>query len=215
MIHAEPRRAPAAERNREPILAVLKGRLPLEGEALEVASGTGQHVVAYATAFPAIVWQPSDPDSSARDSISAWAAQSNLTNLREPIRIDTMEPGWDIAVAGPLDAVLCANMIHIAPWAACEGLMRGAGSLIRPGGLLYLYGPYRRDNRHTAPSNQEFDEWLRGQNESWGVRDLEAVSDCAESAGLILEETVAMPANNFSLIFRRVHPATGEPSGPN
>jgi SAM-dependent methyltransferase len=214
MTEAEPRRAPAAERNREPILAVLQGILPIKGRALEVASGTGQHVAAFAAAFPEIVWQPSDPDPAARDSIAAWAAQSRLTNLLQPIALDTCQVAWDTKVAGPLDAVLCANMIHIAPWAACEGLMRGAGTLLRPGGLLYLYGPYRRENRHTSPSNQAFDGWLRDQNADWGVRDLEAVSDSAQSAGLILEETVAMPANNFSLIFRRARPATGGASAP-
>ncbi len=203
MTDAAARSAPAAERNREPILAVLRKVLPAKGKALEIASGTGQHIAAFAAAFPGIDWQPSDPDPAARDSIASWAAQSDVTNLRKPIELDTRLPGWHAAIPGPLDAILCANMIHIAPWAACEGLMHGAGSLLRPGGLLFLYGPYRRENRHTAPSNEAFDGWLREQNAAWGVRDLEAVSDCAGVAGLSLEETVAMPANNFSLIFRR------------
>lgn len=197
------RSAPAAERNREPILEILKDILPTAGKALEIASGTGQHIAAFAAAFPGISWQPSDPDPASRDSIAAWAAKSGLANLAAPLTLDTREAAWDGAVSGPLDAVLCINMIHIAPWAACEGLIRGAGSLLGPGGLLYLYGPYRRENRHTAPSNESFDGWLRGQNKAWGVRDLETVADTASGAGLTLEETHPMPANNFSLIFRR------------
>lgn len=207
MMDAAPRSAPAAERNQEPILAVLQGILPAKGKALEVASGTGQHAAAFAAAFPGLVWQPSDLDPSAKECIAAWATQSGLTNLLTPLVLDTSQPAWAAAVPGPLDAVLCVNMVHIAPWAACEGLMHGAGTLLRPGGLLYLYGPYRRGNEHTSPSNKKFDGWLRGQNKAWGVRDLEAVSDSAQSAGLFLEETVAMPANNFSLIFRRTHSA--------
>ena len=193
--------APAAERNSGPILEVLRGILPGAGKALEIASGTGQHVAIFAQAFPEIDWQPSDPSPEARKSIAAWA--SALANIRAPLALDVTEAGWAEGAGGPFDALLCINMLHISPWTACEGLMRGAGRLLTPGGLLYLYGPYKRGGAHTAPSNAEFDASLRQRDPSWGVRDLDDVAACAASQGLVLERSVDMPANNFSLILRR------------
>lgn len=195
--------APAAERNSGPILEVLRGILPDAGKALEIASGTGQHVAAFAPAFPEIDWQPSDPSPEARKSIAAWAADSALANILAPLALDVTEAGWAEGAGGPFDALLCINLLHISPWAACEGLMQGAGRLLAPGGLMYLYGPYKRGGEHTAPSNAEFDASLRQRDPSWGVRDMDEVAACAAGQGLVLERSVDMPANNFSLILRR------------
>lgn len=204
MTKLEAQHAPATARNQGPILSVLRNVLPRDGTVLEIASGTGQHAAAFAAAFPGLVWQPSDPDPVARASTAAWAEESGLANLRPPLDIDVCRPEWPAMIDGPVAAILCINMIHIAPWTACEGLMRGAGKLLQPGGPLYLYGAFRRDGAHTAPSNAEFDRALRAQNPEWGVRDLEAVVACAQSQGLALQETVAMPANNLSVIFAAV-----------
>jgi SAM-dependent methyltransferase len=191
--------APAAARNREPILDVLRAHLPASGTALEIASGLGEHAVAFAAAFPKLVWQPSDPDPANRASIAAWIAAEGTPNLLPPIDLDATADIWPLATA---DAVVCINMIHIAPWAACLGLLRGAARLLAPGGLLYLYGPFKRDGMHTAPSNEAFDESLRARDPAWGVRDLGEVCQAAE--GFALAATVAMPANNLSVLFRRV-----------
>ncbi len=195
--------APAVERNRAPILAVLKDILPETGLVLEIASGTGQHAAAFATAFPKLTWQPSDPAPHARDSIGAWREVSQAENLLPPIDLDTARPDWERAILGAPAAITCINMIHIAPWAACAGLIRGSGCLLPAGGLLYIYGPFRRGGAHTAPSNAAFDRALRAENPEWGVRDLEAVAELAEAAGLHLEHSLAMPANNLSVVFRR------------
>jgi SAM-dependent methyltransferase len=191
--------APAAARNREPILDVLRAHLPASGTALEIASGSGEHAVAFAAAFPTLVWQPSDPDPANRASIAAWIAAEGTPNLLPPIDLDATAEIWPLATA---DAVVCINMIHIAPWAACLGLLRGAARLLAPGGLLYLYGPFKRDGMHTAPLNEAFDESLRARDPAWGVRDLGEVCQAAE--GFALAATVAMPANNLSVLFRRV-----------
>jgi SAM-dependent methyltransferase len=190
--------APAADRNKEPILAVLRTALPDSGLVLEVASGTGQHIVHFARALPGLAWQPSDPDAGARASIAAHVDRSRLGNIRPPVALDAAGEDWPLARA---DAIVCINMIHIAPWAACKGLMAGAGRLLPSGGILYLYGPFRRDGRHTAPSNEAFDASLRARDPSWGVRDLEDVTRLAGARGFALEDTVAMPANNLSVIF--------------
>jgi SAM-dependent methyltransferase len=203
--HADARRiAPATARNREPILAVLRPQLPAAGTVLEIASGSGEHVVAFARTLPDLVWQPSDPSPEARDSIAAWTAAERLQNVRPPLDLDVSMSDWAV---DDVDAVLCINMIHISPWGATEGLMRGAGRLLEPGGLLYLYGPFRRSGVATAPSNEAFDSDLRRRDARWGLRDLEAVADCAGAEGLILEQVVDMPANNLSLLFRRRHRA--------
>jgi SAM-dependent methyltransferase len=193
-------RAPAAERNAEPIRAVLARVLPPHGLVLEVASGTGQHAVHMARAFPQLQWQPSDPDPLARESIAAWREEVGLANLLPPLALDAAGDPWPLAAA---DAVVCINMIHIAPWAAALGLLRGAARILPDGGLLYLYGPYRFGGRFTAPSNAAFDASLRARDPAWGVRDLEQeIAPAAAAAGLDLVEVVAMPANNHSLVFR-------------
>ncbi|HEY1611855.1 MAG TPA: DUF938 domain-containing protein [Paraburkholderia sp.] len=192
--------APAAERNAAPILDVLRRALPPAGVVLEIASGTGQHAVHFATALPSIEWQPSDADPRARASIAAWRAQTGLANLREPLDLDVRRAPWPLEAA---DAIVCINMIHIAPWDAAEALMEGAGALLREGGVLVLYGPYRRHGEHTAPSNAAFDEDLRARNPAWGVRNMEAVDALAASAGFEAEPCIAMPANNFGLVFRK------------
>ncbi|SPB18329.1 SAM-dependent methyltransferase [Caballeronia novacaledonica] len=197
---SERRCAPAAERNRDAILSVLARVLPRSGVVLEIASGTGQHAVHCAAALPGIVWQPSDPDADARDSIDAWRAHAGLANLNAPLALDVLHHDWGI---GNVAAIVCINMIHIAPWEAAESLFRGAGERLTAGGVLYLYGPYRRNGAHTAPSNEAFDQQLRARDARWGVRDMEAVAALGDQAGLTLVETVAMPANNFSVVFKK------------
>lgn len=194
------RMAPATERNREPILAVLRQVLPASGTVLEIASGTGQHAVHFAAALPGLIWQPSDPDAAARASIAAWTAHAGLTNVRTPLALDVCRQPWGIDAA---DAVVCINMLHIAPWAAAEALFAGAGKLLGPGGVLFLYGPYRRGGAHTAPSNAAFDAQLRATDPDWGVRDMEAVIALGEAQGLRCDEPVPMPANNFCLVLRK------------
>src|SRR4051812_47992360 len=197
--------AAAAERNKGPILTVLKGVLPASGLVLEIASGTGQHVVHFAEAMSHLTWQPSDPDPELRASIRAWIAQTGLSNVRVPLDLDVCRLPWPIEAA---DAVVCINMIHIAPWPATPALMAGAARLLPATGLLVLYGPYRREGQHTAPSNAAFDRSLRSSNPDWGVRDLDAVTEAAASHGLELQDVVPMPANNFCVVFR---PAVGVP----
>ncbi len=170
---------------------------------MEIASGSGQHVAAFAKSFPGIDWTPSDPDEHARDSISAWREKAALENLAPPLDLDVTCARWQEPLEGPLDAVLAINLVHIAPWSVTLGLLRGAGELLVPGGLLYLYGPYRKDGAHTAPSNIKFEKWLKDQNEEWGVRDMGEVEHAAEKSGLHPEQAQEMPANNFSLIFRK------------
>ena len=197
--------APATQRNREPILAVLRRVLPPTGAVLEIASGTGEHAVWLAAQLPGLVFQPSDPQPAQRASIAAWIAASGPINLRTPLALDAATADWEAHAEIPpgLAAILCINMIHIAPWNAALGLVRGAGVALGAGGLLYLYGPYRRGGRHTAASNEAFDRSLRAQNPEWGVRDLETLAAVADAAGFALEEIVEMPANNLSLILRR------------
>jgi SAM-dependent methyltransferase len=193
------RYAPAAQRNRDPILAVLRRHLPAHGLLLEVASGTGEHAVHVAAAFPELAVQPSDPDPGCRASIDAWAQASRLPNLRPALALDASAPDWPVAAA---DAVLCINMIHISPWEATEGLLRGAARLLPQGAPLILYGPYRRAGVPTAPSNEAFDAELRARDPRWGLRDLEAVAELAARDFGPLEVN-EMPANNLTLVFRR------------
>jgi hypothetical protein len=190
--------APAAERNKQPILDVLARVLPERGEVIEIASGTGQHVAHFAAALPALNWQPTEPQADMHDSIAAWIEAGSLSNVRPPIVLDVSKHPWPVRRA---EAIVCINMIHIAPWQATLDLMRGAGEILSARGVLFLYGPYRRFGAHTAPSNEAFDADLRSRNPAWGIRDLEAVEDIAKRNGLRLIETVAMPANNFSVVF--------------
>jgi hypothetical protein len=187
-------------RNREPILAVLRRALPARGTVLEVASGTGEHAVYFAAALPHLVWQPSDRELRALRSIAAHRAAAGLPNLLPPIELDATAPVWPLARA---DAIVSINMIHIAPWAATEGLMTGASRLLAPESALVLYGPFKEDGRHTAGSNAAFDASLKAQDPQWGVRDLGDVAALAHRYGLDLVERVAMPANNLSVIFRK------------
>jgi SAM-dependent methyltransferase len=196
--HGGRRNAPAAERNKEPILEVLRRVLPPNGLVLEVASGTGQHVAHFARALPGLQWEPSDPDPAHLESIRAWTDE--LPNVREPLELDVRRRPWPIDGS---DVVICCNMIHIAPWAAAEALVAGSGELLNAGGALFLYGPFRRFGGHTAPSNEAFDAQLRARDPEWGVRDLEAVESLAQAAGFALEEVVEMPANNLSVLLRK------------
>jgi SAM-dependent methyltransferase len=192
--------SPSVARNRDPILAVLRRVLPLAGTVLEIASGTGEHAVHFAAALPHLKWQPSDQDEQALRSIAAHRAISELPNLLAPLSLDAAAPEWPVAQA---DAVVAINMVHISPWRAIQGLMAGAGWVLPPGGVLYLYGAYKENGIHTAPSNDTFDADLRSRNPEWGIRDLEAVADLAGGHGLTLVERIPMPANNLSLVFRR------------
>jgi SAM-dependent methyltransferase len=198
------RHAQAPERNREPLLAVLREVLPASGTVLEVASGTGQHAVFFARAFPGLLWQPTDLEPESLDSIAAWRAEESLPNLLPPLPLDASSDTWPVDSA---DAVLNVNMIHISPWASCQGLMRGAGRVLAPGGCLVMYGPYFVEGRDTAPSNLAFDASLRERNASWGVRQLGAVTAEAARHGLERERMVDMPSNNLTLVFRKRPPA--------
>jgi SAM-dependent methyltransferase len=187
-------------RNRQPILDVLARVLPPASLVLEIASGSGEHAAFFAEKLPSLRWQPTDADGAALASIAAHRAAAGLPNLLQPLRLDVAAERWPLESA---DAVVCNNMVHITPWRVTEGLMAGAGRVLRAGGILYLYGPYRIEGRHTAASNKDFDAWLQVQNQEWGIRDLADVTALARRHGFDLTETVAMPANNLSVIFRR------------
>lgn len=189
--------APATQRNRDAILDVLRPVLPPTGLVLEIASGSGEHVMHFAGALPGLIFQPSDPNPTALASIGAWTA--GIANVLPPVQLDTTAAAWPVTAA---DALLCINMIHIAPWEAAMGLFAGAARILSPGAPLYLYGPYRRGGAHTAPSNEAFDHQLKARDPAWGVRDLEAVTALA-AADFSGPEITGMPANNLSLVFRR------------
>lgn len=193
--------APATQRNRDPILEVLRSALPRSGLVLEIASGSGEHAVHFAEALPDLVFQPSDPKPEALDSIAAWVAETGLANVRPPIRLDVTETPWPIAAA---DAVLCINMIHISPWAATVALIEGAAQILPSGAPLYLYGPYFRREVETAPSNLAFDRSLRERNPAWGIRDLAEVAALAQRSKFSRPRLTEMPANNLSLVFQRI-----------
>jgi hypothetical protein len=200
-----PQHSAPADRNKQAILEVLLTVLPARGVALEIASGTGQHVAWFAAAMPNWTWQPTDFDEGpfgSFASIEAHVAQAGLTNVRAPVRLDVTAPQWSVGERS-FDAIYCANMLHIAPWAACSGLMAGAARHLAPNGVLVTYGPYLEDDVPTAPSNLQFDESLRARDAAWGIRRLEDVEQEAERAGLALRERHAMPANNLLLVFGR------------
>jgi len=190
----------SAERNKDPILAVLARVLPRRGVVLEIASGTGQHILHFANALPGLAWQPSDRDPELRESIALRVKEQQLANVNRPINLDVTRLPWPLQTA---DAVVCINMIHVAPWSATLALLEGAKALLPTQHVLFLYGPYRRFGQHTSRSNEQFDSDLRAHDPEWGVRDLEAVSEAAASSGFVLAEVVEMPANNFSVIFKR------------
>jgi SAM-dependent methyltransferase len=192
------RHAPATERNRDVIAQTLARVLPAEGLVLEVASGTGEHAVHFAKRFPALTWQPSDPDPIALASINAWRADSNVPNMRPAMLLDA-SADWPIAKA---DAVVCINMTHISPWAATVGLLRNAARLLPQSAVLFIYGPYNQRDVPLADSNAAFDASLRQQNALWGLRYVDDIAAEAHVSGLHLDSVIAMPANNLSLIFR-------------
>jgi hypothetical protein len=194
------RHAPATLRNRDAIVSVLADWLPRSGLVLEVASGSGEHIVHFAAAFPQLRWQPSDPDAAALTSIAAWCGEAAARNVAKPVALDAASCDWPV---GGADALLCVNMVHISPWAATLGLFAGAARILPPGAPLILYGPYLEPGVQTAPSNAAFDASLRARDAAWGLRDLVAVKAAADEAGLIFEERRAMPANNLMLLFRR------------
>ena len=191
--------SPSTARNRGPILDVLRDVLPVNARVLEIASGTGEHAVFMAQALPATTWQPSDPDAESRASIEAWIAQEGFANVAAPLAIDVRARDW--SVTGPFDAVIAINMIHYSPWESTQALFEGAARLLGPGGVVFLYGPYKRDGRHTAPSNAEFETWLKARDPAFGVRDLGEVEGVATRFGFSLRKVLEMPANNLSLVF--------------
>lgn len=193
--------SPASARNREPILSVLRPRLPAAGLVLEVAAGAGEHAVHMAAALPHLLWRPTDAEAEALASIAAWRGQARLPNLLAPLRLDASAPeAWPVDRA---DAIVNINMIHISPWSSAVGLMTGARRVLPSGGRLFLYGPFFEAGVETAPSNIAFDQSLRGRNPAWGVRRLEQVAALAGEHGLRLAERLAMPANNLTVVFQK------------
>jgi len=200
--------APATERNRRPILEVLQQVIPKEGDILEIASGTGEHACFFAPYFPNQQWIPSDPDRLLRLSIEAWRQDCTSNNLQIPLDMDVSLPNWetklDNSAIADIGTIIAINLIHISPWSACQGLMKGVGKILHSGGILYLYGPYKQEGKHTAPSNEAFDQSLQFRNPDWGVRNLEDVVELAEKYQLNLHKIIPMPANNLSLIFHHL-----------
>lgn len=191
---------PSVQRNREPILKVIRTVLPDSGLVVEIASGSGAHAAWFAPRLPGLRWQPTDGDPESAAHIEQWRTECGATNLLPPIHLDAAAV-WPIERA---DAVVCINMIHISPWESTLGLLAGAGRALRPGGVLYLYGPYRINGQQTAPSNARFEGWLKSLDERFGVRDLGEITAIAQTHGLRLTEKIAMPANNFSVVFEKV-----------
>ncbi len=199
----------ATERNRGPIADVLGRVLPASGLVLEIGSGTGEHAATFAARFPGLDWQPSDPDPELRASIAAWKDSTSAPNLLPPLDLDVTADSWPVSRAA---AVFSANMIHIAPWGCCLGLMAGAGRVLSATGILFLYGPFLVAGKPTAPSNIQFDESLKARDPAWGIRDLADVTVAAAEHGLELAETVDMPANNLAAVFRRRGPVVTKSS---
>ncbi|MDZ8065288.1 MAG: DUF938 domain-containing protein [Nostoc sp. DedQUE08] len=202
--------APATERNREPILEVLLQVLPESGTILEIASGTGEHAVFFASKLKDYLWLPTDVNPQSRASIISWTEHNVCDNVYAPLELDAKEPVWAVENGGldwlntkPIVAIVNINMIHISPWSACLGLMAGAGRILKAGGILYLYGPFKQGEEHTAASNAAFDEYLRTENPEWGVRNLDDVIAVARAQNLILQQIYQMPANNLSVVFQR------------
>ena len=197
------RYAPATERNREAILAVLQKHLPNQGTVLEIASGTGQHAVFFAPHLTQRYWLPTDMDPANLASIAAWREEADAANLLPPRQLDVRDPVWaiDSDLPAPVSAIVNINMLHISPWSCCEALFAGAAETLNQRAVVTLYGPFKRDGVHTAPSNAAFDEQLRSQDSAWGVRDLEAVLDVAVEQGFACQNVIEMPANNLSVGF--------------
>jgi SAM-dependent methyltransferase len=193
------RHVPSAERNREPLLPVLREVLPARGTVLEVASGSGQHAVFFARALPGITWQPTDVDPGALASIEAWRQQEGPPNLRAPFALDVQAGPWP---AEPVEALVAINLVHISPWEACQGLLEGAGRVLVPGGVLILYGAYFVEGQAATPGNLAFDASLRERNPAWGVRELGAVTAEARRQGLERERVIQMPSHNLTVVLR-------------
>lgn len=193
--------SPSVARNSASILAVLRRVLPVRGLVLEIGCGTGEHAVHFAGAMPELRWQPSDPDSRSRASTVGWIEFSGLSNVLPPLDVDVCATAWREDLSKRFDAIVSLNMVHIAPWAASLGLLAGAGALLGPGGVLFLYGPFLRDGVHNAPSNAAFDAALKEQDPAWGVRDIADLERVGNASGLNLRETIEMPTNNTSLVF--------------
>ena len=200
------RSAPATERNREAILSVLQNYLPNQGTVLEIASGTGQHAVFFAQQLTPRFWLPTDLDPTNIASIAAWRVEAGAANLLLPRQLDVRDPAWliDCDLPAPISAIVNINMLHISPWSCCEALFAGAAEVLKQSGVVILYGPFKRDGLHTAPSNAAFDEQLRSQDSAWGVRDLKAVVDIAVEQGFARQNVIEMPANNLSVVFDKI-----------
>jgi hypothetical protein len=199
---SDPRQyAPATLRNRDFILSVLRDVLPTKGVILEIASGSGEHVVHFARNLRSLVFQPSDREPDALQSVAAWVKATRVTNVRAPVVLDASHSVWPISSA---DGIICINMVHISPWEATQGLIKGAAAILRSASPLYLYGPYKREGFAMVPSNQAFDRSLRDRNPTWGLRDLEAVAAIAQSVGFSAPVITEMPANNLGVVFRRM-----------
>lgn len=198
---ADPRRhAPATLRNRDAILTILRKELPASGTVLEIASGSGEHAVYFASALPDLLWQPSDPDPAGLASIAAYRDDAALANLAPPLMLDAAAADWPLATA---DALVCINMVHISPWAATAGLFAGAARLLRPGAPLFVYGPFIEAAVPTADSNRDFDASLRARDPRWGLRDVAALDALAGTRGFVRTSRTTMPANNLALTWRR------------
>ncbi len=198
--YIETKRVPAAaSRNKDAILDVLRDVMPQSGTVLEIASGSGLHTAHFAHAMPHLTWVPTDIGDENLSSIAAWRDSAGIGNIEPPQQLDVTTPNWTMSV----DAMICINMIHIAPWDCCLGLLDGGGRNLPEGGVLYLYGPFKVGGRHTAPTNESFDQSLRMQDATWGVRNLDDVALEGRRNGLHLIKTVKMPANNLSVIFRK------------
>ena len=193
--------APATLRNRDLILGILRDVLPTKGVILEIASGSGEHVVHFARSFPDLVFQPSDREPKSLESVAAWVEATRVANVLAPTVLDVSQSAWPIASA---DGIICINMVHISPWEATLGLVKGAAAILPSTAPFYLYGPYKREGFATAPTNQAFDRSLRDRNATWGLRDLDAVAAAAQSVGFSVPTITEMPANNLSVVFRRI-----------
>lgn len=197
------REAPAAQRNASAILDVLRRILPESGTVLEIGSGTGQHAAEFASALAPRRWLPSDPDPDQRASIASWIAEIDGAAPLPPRAINAASADWDVGPEDGITAIVTVNVVHISPWAVCQGLLAGAGRLLPSGGVLYLYGPFKRAGQHTTASNAAFDASLQARNSEWGVRNLDDIVALGKDAGLVLDSVIDMPSNNFSVIFRR------------